>query len=61
MQTGAFRGAFLLPPSLRWSIYKMLEATAEFSVKIWMFANRLAAYALLNLIDDPAILAMAFC
>jgi hypothetical protein len=39
----------------------MLDAAADFSVKVWMFANRLAAYALVNLIDDPAILAMAFC
>lgn len=27
----------------------------------WSVANRLAAYALLNLVDDPALLAMAFC
>ena len=39
----------------------MLEAIADFSMQVWSFANRLAAYALLNLIDDPALLAMAFC
>jgi hypothetical protein len=39
----------------------MLEAIADFSTQVWIIANRLAAYALLNLIDDPAILAMAFC
>jgi len=39
----------------------MLEAFAKFSVLVWFSANRLAAYALLNLIDDPAILAFAFC
>lgn len=27
----------------------------------WLSANRIAGYALLNLLDDPAILAMAFC
>lgn len=30
-------------------------------LQAWTWANRMAAYALLNLIDDPAILAMAFC
>jgi hypothetical protein len=29
--------------------------------RVWMLANHLAAYALLNLMDDPAILAIAFC
>lgn len=27
----------------------------------WGAANRLAGYALINLLDDPAILAIAFC
>jgi hypothetical protein len=30
-------------------------------VKVWLSANRFGAYAMLNLLDDPAILAMAFC
>lgn len=38
---------------------KVLDSLTEFSVQVWMFANRLAAYALLNLIDDPAMLAFA--
>lgn len=29
--------------------------------RLWEFANRVAAYCLLNLLDDPALLAMAFC
>lgn len=33
----------------------------ELSRWTWSVANRLAAYALLNLLDDPALLAMAFC
>jgi hypothetical protein len=39
----------------------MLEAVAKMSDQVWIAANRFAAYALLNLIDDPAILAFAFC
>jgi len=39
----------------------MLSAFAKYSVLVWFAANRFAAYALLNLIDDPAILAFAFC
>jgi hypothetical protein len=39
----------------------MLEAVAKYSVHAWIAANRLAGYALLNLIDNPAILATAFC
>lgn len=39
----------------------MLEAIARFSVQVWIAANRFAGYALLNLIEDPAILAFAFC
>lgn len=27
----------------------------------WILANQLAGYALLNLLDDPAILALSFC
>lgn len=33
----------------------------ELSRRTWSIANRFAAYALLNLLDDPALLAMAFC
>jgi len=33
----------------------------EISLNLWFSANRFAGYALLNLLDDPAILAMAFC
>jgi len=33
----------------------------HFFTQAWCVLNRLAGYALLNLIDDPAILAMAFC
>jgi hypothetical protein len=39
---------------------KVLDSVAEFSVQVWFVANRLAAYALLNLLDDPAMLAFAF-
>jgi hypothetical protein len=35
----------------------LLEATGN----AWLTANRIAGYAILNLLDDPAILAMAFC
>jgi hypothetical protein len=39
----------------------MPEAVARFSIQVWIAANRFAGYALLNLVDDPAILAFAFC
>jgi hypothetical protein len=29
--------------------------------RLWLFANRVVTYGLLNLVDDPALLAMAFC
>jgi hypothetical protein len=29
--------------------------------RLWQRANLLAGYCLLNLLDDPALLAMAFC
>lgn len=35
-----------------------LQQLSEFA---WSAINRLAAYALLNLLDDPAMLALAFC
>jgi hypothetical protein len=34
------------------------ELISEISTQLWFAAHRLA---LLNLLDDPAILAMAFC
>lgn len=34
---------------------------AEVFSSLWLIANRLAGYALLNLLDDPALLALAFC
>jgi hypothetical protein len=39
----------------------MFEAVARLSVQAWIAANRFAGYALLNLVEDPAILAFAFC
>lgn len=30
-------------------------------LQAWWLVNRVAAYCLLNLLDDPALLAMAFC
>lgn len=29
--------------------------------QLWQIAQRLSAYALLNLVDDPALLTLAFC
>jgi hypothetical protein len=40
---------------------KVLEAIAKLSIQVWIAANRFSAYALLNLLDDPAMLAFAFC
>jgi len=37
------------------------ELISQISTQLWFSAHRLAGYALLNLLDDPAILAMAFC
>ena len=39
----------------------MWDQMIELGVQIWFVANRIGAYAMLNLLDDPAILAMAFC
>ncbi len=39
----------------------MADSLLRLSLQAWYLLNRLAGYALLNLIDDPAILAMAFC
>jgi hypothetical protein len=39
----------------------LTDALIRISTYAWLTANRLANYALLNLLDDPALLAMAFC
>ncbi len=39
----------------------MLEIVVRLATQAWITANRTAAYAMQNLIDDPAILAMGFC
>lgn len=48
--------AFLIPPS-----DSPNDAPMPFALRFWWLTNRLAAYCLLNLLDDPAILALAFC
>lgn len=39
----------------------LLNRLTSLSEQVWFVGNRLAAYALLNLLDDPALLAIAFC
>jgi hypothetical protein len=39
----------------------MRDLFSEAASQLWLSANRVAGHALLNLLDDPAILAMAFC
>jgi hypothetical protein len=39
----------------------LVDALTRLATQAWFAAHRLAGYALLNLLDDPAILAMAFC
>ncbi len=39
----------------------MREYVSELAAQLCLAAYRFSAYAQLNLIDDPAILAMAFC
>lgn len=39
----------------------LLNRLASLSEQVRFVGNRLAAYALLNLLDDPALLAIAFC
>jgi hypothetical protein len=39
----------------------LVDTLSKFATQAWFAAHRLAGYALLNLLDDPAILAMAFC
>lgn len=40
---------------------ELVDALTRLVTQAWIAAHRLAGYALLNLLDDPAILAMAFC
>jgi hypothetical protein len=37
------------------------ELLLEIAGAIWLRANLFAGHALLNLLDDPAILAIGFC
>jgi hypothetical protein len=30
-------------------------------MQLWLLINRVSSYAMMNLLDDPALLAMAFC
>jgi hypothetical protein len=39
----------------------MRDQIAEAATQLWFALHRLSSYALLNLLDEPAILAMAFC
>lgn len=39
----------------------MYVNTSDWITRLWFEMNRLAGYALLNLLDDPALIAMAFC
>jgi len=39
----------------------MREHLSELAAQLCLAANRFSTYALFNLVDDPAILAMAFC
>jgi uncharacterized protein YfiM (DUF2279 family) len=39
----------------------MSETILGICAEAWIKAHRVAGWALLNLIDDPAILAMGFC
>lgn len=39
----------------------MRDQIADAATQLWFALHRLGAYAMLNLLDEPAILAMAFC
>lgn len=39
----------------------MRSQLVELPTQLWMLINRLSAHMALNFLDDPAILAMAFC
>lgn len=40
---------------------KPVIPTIPLRLQLWQRVNLLAGYFLLNLLDDPALLAMAFC
>ncbi len=39
----------------------MREQFADAATQLWFAMHRLGAFAILNLLDEPAILALAFC
>lgn len=39
----------------------MPSLVVQLSAEAWFAANRISAYVLLYMLDDPAILAMTFC
>jgi hypothetical protein len=39
----------------------MADHWIELSALAWLHANRIASNAMLNWLEDPAMLAMAFC
>lgn len=42
-------------------IQSIRDLFLEISASWWLTTHRIAGYATVNLLDDPAILAMAFC
>ena len=39
----------------------MREQFADAAIQLWFVLHRLGAFAMLNLLDEPANLALAFC
>lgn len=39
----------------------MKQFVVDQLMQLWLLINRFSSYAMMNLLDDPAILAMAFC
>ena len=39
----------------------MADLLIELSAPAWLHANSIASHAMLNWLEDPAMLAMAFC
>jgi hypothetical protein len=39
----------------------MADLLIELSTQAWLHGNRIASHAMLNWLEDPARLAMAFC
>jgi len=39
----------------------MADLLIALSVRAWLHASRIASHAMLNWLEDPAILAIAFC